>query len=490
MDGGAILKMYGNTGMPERTETRSSANSTIFAKNIERLIEDVPESSFSQTVLSAGLSPQDDSSSDRPLQIIEEFGTEYLRDDGLRRNILMLYRGLQVGGIETLIVRLSGFLVQAGFSVSVAASDGPLVHSLDKRVDFLELPKDLNHIHISRSLAPLFKSDANFILMSFDPLSRFISEYCLSRRHIADDSQNIVHISGCFHPRAYFHEVDNWLHRTMNIIIARILGNQGLYFMNEPCRTSHTARLKLHESEGKIVQIPVKISKEIWAPHAESELKIIAVGRLVNFKAYNFGLIDVAEYFFRNSVPLTINIYGYGEQHDAILQEISRRGLEGIIKLPGPLSYEKFTAEVLRHDLFVGMGTAALEAAATGIPTIFAVDSERNDCLGFTHELPAGSVGERVEGHEMRALIDCVWNYHLLDDCARSELGRLGREFAQRNSEGHFFSELANVIRKSPPWRPSYVSRFSLFIYFKLTQTAPKWKNLLIAALRKSARLD
>ena len=410
-------------------------------------------------------------------------GVQYYQDDGSPKEVVMVYRGLQVGGIETLIVRLSEYLVSEGFHVSLVAANGPLAKLLDTRVFFYEVAADFDHMNLSALFVKRISPSAQAIVMSFDPLSRFMMEYCLSRYYASGELKDIVHVSGIFHPRAYFNEDENFLHKKLNIFLARILRNQGLYFMNTACRDSHAAPLKLNQSEGSIVRIPVKISKASWEPGVLTDVKIIAVGRLVNFKAYNFGLLDIAEFFSRQDTNVTITIYGDGEQHDTLNHEIQARGLETTVRLAGTLNYFDFAAEVLKYDLFVGMGTAALEAAATGIPTLVALDNERTECMGFIHELPAGFIGEHIKNYKTKSLLSCVQSYAQLEPVKRVELGRLCRERAQESSESDFFLDLANVIKKTPVWRARYFSGLATYFYFKITQTLPQWKRAVYAAL-------
>ncbi|MDO4784990.1 MAG: glycosyltransferase family 4 protein [Propionibacteriaceae bacterium] len=107
-------------------------------------------------------------------------------------------------------------------------------------------------------------------------------------------------------------------------------------------------------------------------------LKISAVGRLVPKKGFG-DLIDAAA---RVNVPVEVDIAGSGELRDELQDQIERLGLNGRVRLLGPLTQGEVSKLVAASDVFVapcvpaadgnidGLPTVVLEAMALGTPVI------------------------------------------------------------------------------------------------------------------------
>jgi hypothetical protein len=80
---------------------------------------------------------------------------------------------------------------------------------------------------------------------------------------------------------------------------------------------------------------------------------------------------------------------------DGFRRTIREQGCEGYIQFKGEIPYTEMKSVLVGALAFIGMGTAAVEAASTGtpviVPTAFAAEPESH---GMLHELPFGNVGE------------------------------------------------------------------------------------------------
>jgi len=93
------------------------------------------------------------------------------------------------------------------------------------------------------------------------------------------------------------------------------------------------------------------------------------------------------------------------------------------------------------------MGTATLEAAKAGVPTILAIDEGADRCYGFLCTAPKDGVGERVDGHDDQALIDVIAEFSQLSERERATLGADCQVASvARESE---ISQFASAILKS-----------------------------------------
>ena len=393
----------------------------------------------------------------------------------VKQNILIIYRGLDVGGIETFIVRLVNFLCQQiDTQVVVATRYGSLIDLIDNRVRFAELPTNLHHRQSCDVLVKAILSENNWIILSFDPFSRFLTDLIIQTSLRKKNSLTIKHLTGCFHPRAYFHEVERKIHHLLNKFVANRLGNDNIYFMNDACRQTHQFFLSRSVNNWPVIALPTKISSESWMPNKKQTLSIISVGRIVQFKAYNFGLVDLALKFRLCKIDATITIYGHGEQSEKLKKIISFHDLSSIVKFDGSLEYSLFENEVKKYDLFIGMGTAAMEAAGLGIPTIVTIDSDKENCYGYIQELPLGAVGEVLDNSPRIRLEDAILHYLNLSTEQRIKIGNEGKKHVSILSESRFWLSIIDFSKNVTKSNKS-LKQFSLLtLYFLLIQDIHK----------------
>ncbi len=89
------------------------------------------------------------------------------------------------------------------------------------------------------------------------------------------------------------------------------------------------------------------------------------------FKGYLKGLIEVCTQLCRDH-PIQLTIISYGVDIDQLHQWIDMAKDDGFsdITLIGETPYHELEKYILSSNLYIGMGTTVLEAAARGIPTI------------------------------------------------------------------------------------------------------------------------
>jgi glycosyltransferase involved in cell wall biosynthesis len=118
-------------------------------------------------------------------------------------------------------------------------------------------------------------------------------------------------------------------------------------------------------SIGVFDQKDFEISGEVSRP-----LKIVAVGRLVEFKTYNFYMLDVVRNLIDRGISVIFDIYGDGPLKKQIQEKIIEKNVDSLVSLKGTLDYSKFDETVASYDMFIGNGTAITQAASLGIPSV------------------------------------------------------------------------------------------------------------------------
>lgn len=388
--------------------------------------------------------------------------------EGSVRVYLVNERLSVTGGVETLIVRLANFYVSLGIDVIIfCKSIGDLKSLLDSRVEvifFVETNDivELFHEHVTP------ERERKLLIVSFDPIS---AARGLMIETSIDKDIHVVHVSGVFHPRAYFFSFERWDRVFFNFLVALAIGKSYLFFMNEECRANHSRRWKTDLSGCPIFPLPIAYTEKSWESSKNNIVRVVSVGRLVDFKAYNLGAAKIVRTCMDRGVNVYWDIYGDGPLYDSIKEAALAHGVADNVCLKGVLNYDEFSSVVSGYDLFIGMGTAALEAAMAGVPTICATDSELANCYGYIQDLPFGNVGELQSLPPKLEITDMIQSYSFAKDVDRIHLSDQGREMAERYGMPKFADELLSllVINASvPSW---LFKRIMAKIYCFLTES-------------------
>src|SRR3990167_5473066 len=88
------------------------------------------------------------------------------------------------------------------------------------------------------------------------------------------------------------------------------------------------------------------------------KLRLVSVGRLVEFKTYNLYMLDVARELKDNGIDFTYSIFGSGPLSEIMAARIAELNLQDSVILEGDLEYSRLDEELSTHHLFIGTGTA------------------------------------------------------------------------------------------------------------------------------------
>lgn len=386
-----------------------------------------------------------------------------------QQSYIFLNRGFSTGGIETHILRLANYLsgLDTFSNIILLAPDGELKKYLSSSIIYIPLdPLFATRVNLNR-IVGILSLHPNAVLSTFDPYSRFVADLAI-QQVLQLQVACIRHISGVYHPRAYFFEDDHFYHRILNSFLATLLGSHNLYYMNSECVKSHAHRLPAPAFEDPVLSIPLANPTVTWRKSKSNLLRIVSVGRLVNFKRYFFGLVQLARELQRLGQPYELHIYGDGPLKDRILELIDNYQICDSVKLFGLLPYSDFQSVVSSYDLFVGMGTAAMEAGLIGIPVILSRDSSDNQCYGYLFDVTPGFAGERSGYYKTYSTIEKVFQFISLSQGERLIVGQKCNSALQGLTLPAYLVKMNGFINRVKPTGSSNLLRSILELYFRI----------------------
>ena len=303
--------------------------------------------------------------------------------------MLFIYGALPVGGIETFFMRMAKERHRLGLHTTILLlslpheSNPELLNEMKKYANVL-FPDDifLNLGKFTRRLpllVPVKKRALERILENVDQIHASDGMHALVGYRLSNMlNKNIIVTVGFYHYIKFLWGGDDvaWHEKVNRKFIFDFLPEKSLLFFSEGNRQLYIKhkRKKLTDANtfrlGVIDKKDIKVSGEVNLP-----IKIVAIGRLVDFKTYNFYMIKVLKNLKTKGFNVQFDIYGDGPLKAQIADEINKAGLSESIHLKGTLDYLKFDETVSNYNLFIGSGTAIIQAAALGLPSIVGVEN-------------------------------------------------------------------------------------------------------------------
>lgn len=304
--------------------------------------------------------------------------------------MLFIYYAIQIGGIETFIIRIARQRFRLGLKTKILLL-GTIVKS-DKKL--LAEIKNYAEVIFSHQLFEKFSFLCRRLMLiapiSFRNASNLLDG--VSHIHVANGYSALfahrlisLHGSGIKITFGFYHYLEfesygcrlRYFESINRSFVLNYLPKESLFvFYN------HTVEFIKNKYRVSLVESPlfpigvvdqVQICK--WLIPRSKSIKICSVGRLVDYKPYNSSMIDVVEVLLNLGYSVSYDIYGDGPDRTRIQNLIDSKGLKQHIKIRGTLDYCDFQKTVSEYDVFVGCGTAVIEASSIGVPSILAIDT-------------------------------------------------------------------------------------------------------------------
>jgi glycosyltransferase involved in cell wall biosynthesis len=267
-------------------------------------------------------------------------------------------------------------------------------------------------------------------------------------------------VAGVFHPREYCWKVPLRRRRFSQHLAERLV--RALPLENFVFATDGMARQTgecLGRDFGSSPVLPLPIDTERLRPapgRAVDRTKIASVARLAPYYTHHEQMIGVIRELRDGGHDFTYHAYGEGPERERLEAEARRQGVADAVVFHGSIAYERFPEAVGDAFAYIGLGTALIEAAACGVPSLVAIDSHRGpDTYGLIQDTTGNDIGGFVPGHpEQRIAERLLW----LAGLDEEEYGRAGagsrtraEEFGLDRLVPHFLEFLAGARSCSMP---------------------------------------
>ena len=131
-------------------------------------------------------------------------------------------------------------------------------------------------------------------------------------------------------------------------------------------------------------------------------------------------------------------------------EKIEEYECASFIRFNGEVEHSEMESVLSGAVAFVGMGTAAVEAAFTGTPAIVAIAfSETPASYGMLHELPFGNVGEKNESLVEKPLGSILDGILSMNAEEYETLRKASRAFAFRYDVDAIFQPFSEYIQSN-----------------------------------------
>jgi len=363
-----------------------------------------------------------------------------------------------LGGIETLISRMTHWLLKHGHTVSVLTErddhwSGTLPHEV-RCIALGEKFRELYYYHHAKSIWSSLGLSKPDVIKGFDLPSSWIA--CELATMLGHDCKVIAGMYASFlfkwyyAPRALkpFDSTKLFLGNYLECIPA----NARLV-----CGIDQVEELELTHGE-KCILWPIPIDPACFAPASRKPKwgKIVSVGRLCAMKEYNFYMIDVVRELRERGHAVTWTVYGGGEYEAEMRRRIQAAGLGDVISMEGSIPYRQLWQALSDAHVFVGMGTSMLEAAYFKVPNVYAVAYDR---VGLTYgplyNAPLGSIGPGLARAPTMKVSDEIERILRLSPEAYQTEEESNYRHVQHNEIGTSMNRFLQLVREAGPVRKS-----------------------------------
>lgn len=313
------------------------------------------------------------------------------------------------GGIETFFARMARHLFSAGYEINFLffgnVFDEELFAELENfstifKIDnYLLAPKVLKkQSPLLKILFPLKKNKlGNEILKGVSHIHAPDYNSILYVNKILPKNSSITISTGVYHINEYnFSNSKNWYFvKKVKELMATFLSTNILFF-NEISKDFYNNKFSNQFKNSVVTPIGIELPITNNSCLAKQNNEIVSIGRLTQWKMYNFHMIEVIKSLRERNIIVRYDSYGDGSQLELLNLKVREYQLQDLITFHGNIPYSKFKETVSNKLMFIGGGTALIEASALGIPSLIGIENESEPLsYGFLHNTNTYSYQEK-----------------------------------------------------------------------------------------------
>jgi len=336
--------------------------------------------------------------------------------------ILFIYSGLPKGGIETFFLRMSKQLFNEGYEVRFLFFgdffDLELLTELQKFATIFKINDYLNVPDFFKKKSPLLKilmplkkqKLQQDILKDITHIHAPDYNSILYTNRIVDKSINANISTGIYHINEFnFLGSKKWYFGRKVEELMHNLPSQNILFFNEISKEFYNNKFNNKFNNSIVTPIGIEFKNDNSGFLATQNNQIVSVGRLTNWKKYNFHMIEVIKSLKDKNMIFYYDSYGDGYLRDVLNKKVKDYQLQDLIKFHGTIPYSKFKETVSNKIMFIGAGTAIIEASAYGIPSLIGIENEDEPMsYGFLHDTNTFSYQEKQLNYKKEKIEDYI----------------------------------------------------------------------------------
>lgn len=360
----------------------------------------------------------------------------------------------KIGGIETLIGRMSQWLVRTGHEVSFITGEFSACRDLlPAAVSIIELKSSFEDLFLPGSARRLWQRvnlNRPDVIKSFDLPSAWaagvLSEVIVPSPAVLCGIYNPVFLRG---PRRTFR---NLRVQVVEEYFVRNVPSKGRIFMATE-QIESLKKLYGCSETGNLLMLPIDCDRFAGVKRSPKWGKIVSIGRIVPWKKYNLYMVDVIRHLRDRGHDVCWDIFGDGDLQDKqmLMRKIENNGLSKWITLHENLPYEKFPDALRDAYIFVGMGTSVLEASACGVPNVVALaEDDQGRTLGPIYRFPLGNTGEPLSQGEFSSVEEEIVRILMMHADEYQRESQLVRDYCQAYNQENTMPLFLEYARNSP----------------------------------------
>lgn len=376
----------------------------------------------------------------------------------MAKNILFVLGGLAMGGVETYVVRMASELQSHGHSVTVVIlsnkSDPLLLQQLKSVADvhvieyfsFLGASSWLNALVPSRAVAGI-----HFDVVHVVDLLTLAYVY-FQRKKYSFDAMTI----GIYHSREIMWWRGRGVYFRSKMLELYDQNAELTLFPNESTAVIAARYKALDFASLKILPLGISLERYASASPCQRSLKLVSVGRLVDFKVYNRHVISILA-DLRQLASFEYYIYGDGPERESLVKLAEASGVAQFVHFKGGIQYSELASVLDGAFCFIGSGTTLIEASAAGVPSIVGIESiPTPDTCGFFSDVEGYSYNELSATDYRVSIRQCIASLVDLDEQGYQQLALAHRKKASEFDIKSTSKVFVDVLNRAPNFDISF----------------------------------